>query len=92
MTILGRALHVIGGLYNGNVQILPTKKKKKQQQQQQNYKLKKKKKGKTKHNGGGGVYVYRYLEIAVDLGEANHGAVFESSIGFSNALKGTHLE
>ena len=43
MTILGRALHVIGGLYNGNVQILPTKKKKKKQQQQQNYKLKKKK-------------------------------------------------
>ena len=38
---------MIGGLYNGNVQILPTKKKKKkQQQQQQNYKLKKKKKGK----------------------------------------------
>lgn len=26
MTFLGRALDVIGGLYNGNVQILPTKK------------------------------------------------------------------
>ena len=37
------------------------------------------------------MYEYTYLEIAVDLGEANHGGVLESSIGFPKALKRPHL-
>lgn len=36
------------------------------------------------------MYIDGYLKIAIDLGEADSGGVFESAVSFSPSLKGTH--
>jgi len=87
VTLLGRALDVIGGLHDGNVQILPTEKT----NCYQCIELKKtKNKKKTRNLSMLYVSMWGYLEFAVDLGESNLGGVLESSIGFPEGVERPH--